>query len=80
MNDNVFKMSKDEKYTCKVCKNTVVHCQIFKFVEFLMPSSSWLLKLPFDTSGRFRGRDEGTLGAVLFSFFFGRHVLYLPVH
>ena len=34
-----------------------------------MPSSSWLLKLPFDTSGRFRGRDEGTLGAVLFSFF-----------
>ena len=45
-NDNVFKMSKDEKYTCKACKNTVFHCQICKFVGFLLPSSSWLLKLP----------------------------------
>ena len=45
-NENVFKMSKDEKCTCKVCKNTVFHCQICKFVGFLLPSSSWLLKLP----------------------------------
>ena len=26
--------------------NTVFHCQICKFVGFLLPSSSWLLKLP----------------------------------
>ena len=45
-NENVFKMSKDEKCTCKACKackNTVFHCQICKFVGFLLPSSSWLL-------------------------------------
>ena len=46
-NENVFKMSKDQKCTCKACKNTVFHCQIFKFVGFLLLSSSWLLKLPF---------------------------------
>ena len=45
-NEDVFKMSKDEKYTCKACKNTVFHCQICKFVGFLSPSSSWLVKLP----------------------------------
>ena len=45
-NENVFKLSKDEKCTCKACKNTVFHCQICKFVGFLLPSSSWLLKLP----------------------------------
>ena len=39
-------MSKDEKCTCKACKNPVFHCQICKFVGFLLPSSSWLLKLP----------------------------------
>ena len=39
-------MSEDEKCTCKACKNTVFHCQICKFVGFLLPSSSWLLKLP----------------------------------
>ena len=44
-NENVFKMSKDEKYTCKACKNNVFHCQICKFVGSLLPSSSWLLKL-----------------------------------
>ena len=44
-NENVFKMSKDQKCTCKACKNTVFHCQICKFVGFLLPSSSWLLKL-----------------------------------
>ena len=45
-NENVFKMSKDGKCTCKACKNTVFHCQICKFVGFLLSSSSWLLKLP----------------------------------
>ena len=48
-NENVFKMSKDEKCTCKACKDTVFHCQICKFVGFLLPSSSWLLKLPIFT-------------------------------
>ena len=48
-NENVFKMSKDEKCTCEACKNTVFHCQICKFVGFLLPSSSWLLKLPIVT-------------------------------
>ena len=47
-NENVFKVSKEEKCTCKACKNTVFHCQICKFVGFLLPSSSWLLKLPND--------------------------------
>ena len=45
-NENVYKMSKDEICTCKACKNTVFHCQICKFVGFLLPSSSWMLKLP----------------------------------
>ena len=45
-NENVFKMSKDEKCTCKACKTTVFHCQRCKFVGFLLTSSSWLLKLP----------------------------------
>ena len=39
-------MSIDEICTCKACKNTVFHCPICKFVGFLLPSSSWLLKLP----------------------------------
>ena len=30
----------------KRAKNTIFHCQICKFVGFLLPSSSWLLKLP----------------------------------
>ena len=45
-NENVYKMSKNEKCTCKACKNTVFYCQLCKFVRFLLPSSSWLLKLP----------------------------------
>ena len=49
-NANVFKMSKDEKCTCKACKNTVFHSQICKFVGFLLPSWSWLLKLPNNLS------------------------------
>ena len=47
-------MSKDEICTCKACKNPVFHCQICKFVRFLLPSSSWLLKLP----NAFRGGDH----------------------
>ena len=46
MNEKFFKMTKDEKCTCKASKNTVFHCQICKFDGFLLPSSSWLLKLP----------------------------------
>ena len=53
-NENVFKMSKDKKCTCKACKNPVFHCQICKFGGFLMPSSSWLLKLPIICSRRWR--------------------------
>ena len=34
----------------KACKNAVFHCQICKFVGFLLPSSSWLLKLPIISS------------------------------
>ena len=45
-NENVYKMSKNEKCTCKAYKNTVFHFQICKFLGFLLPSSSWLLKLP----------------------------------
>ena len=30
----------------KRAKNTIFHYQICKFVGFLLPSSSWLLKLP----------------------------------
>ena len=36
---------RSENCTCKACKNNVFHCQICKFVGFLLPSSSWLLKL-----------------------------------
>ena len=42
-NENVYKVSKNEKCTCKACKNTVFHCQLCKFVGLLMPSSSCLL-------------------------------------
>ena len=45
-NENVFKMSKDEKCTCKAFKTIGFHCQTCKFVGFLLSSSSWLLKLP----------------------------------
>ena len=39
-------MSKNEKCTCKACKNTVFLSQLCKFIGFLLPLSSWLLKLP----------------------------------
>ena len=42
----LFFIVKYEKCTCEACKNTVFHCKICKFVGFLLPSSSWLLKLP----------------------------------
>ena len=46
-NENVCEMSKNEKYTYKACKTVVhFHCEICTFVTFLLPSSSWLLKLP----------------------------------
>ena len=32
-NENVFKMSKDERCTCKACKNTVFYCQICPRVQ-----------------------------------------------
>ena len=37
---------KSETCTCKACKPIVFHCQICKFVTCMLPSSSWLLKLP----------------------------------
>ena len=40
-NENVYKMSKDEICTCKACGSTVFHCQICKFVGFLLPYG-WL--------------------------------------
>ena len=39
------KCQKNEKCTCKACKNIVFHCQLCKFVGFLLPKS-WLHKLP----------------------------------
>ena len=45
-NENICEISTNEKCTCKACKNTVFRCQMYKFVTFLLPSSSWLLKLP----------------------------------
>ena len=51
-NENVCEMSINENCTCKACKNTVFHCQICKFVGFLLPSSSWLLKLPIKRAAR----------------------------
>ena len=43
-NENVCEMSKNEKCTCKACKTIVFHCQICKFVTFLLASLSWCLK------------------------------------
>ena len=40
---------KNEDCTCKACKTIVFHNQICKFVTFLLPSSSWLRKLPIDS-------------------------------
>ena len=45
-NEKVCEMFKHEKCTCKACETIVFHCQICKFVQFLLTSSSWLLQLP----------------------------------
>ena len=37
------KCPKMKKCMCKVCKTSVFHCQICKFVMLLLPSSLWLL-------------------------------------
>ena len=55
---NVCQMSKDENCTCKACKTTVFHCQICKFVTFLLPSSSWLLKFPINKTRRPQERHK----------------------
>ena len=54
-NENFCKMSKNEKCTCKACRNTVFHCQICKFEGFLLPSSSWLLKPGLHDNFKFFG-------------------------
>ena len=41
---------KNENCTCKACKTIVFQNKICKFVTFLLPSSSWLRKLPKLTS------------------------------
>ena len=43
------KCQKMKNARVKRAKNTVFHCQICKFVTFLLLSSSWLLKLPSET-------------------------------
>ena len=60
-NENVFKMSKDEKCTCKACKTIVFYCRIWKFVGFLLLSLSWLLKLPIPRL--WKARTHNSLGA-----------------
>ena len=42
----LYEMFRNEKCTRKACKTIVLYCHICKFVTFLLPSSSWLLKLP----------------------------------
>jgi len=65
-NENFYKMSKSEKCTCEACKNTVFCCQICKFVGFLLPPSSWLLKLPNAASG---GLQQPCVGVFTFTGF-----------
>ena len=50
IHENVYLTPENEKCTCEACKIVVFHCQICKFVTFLLPSSSWLLKLPIISS------------------------------
>ena len=42
-NENVYKMSKNEKCTCEACKNIVFHCQIWKSVGFFVYNKYRLL-------------------------------------
>ena len=46
--EKVCEMFKLEKCTCKACETVAFHCQICKFVKFLLTSSSCLLQLPND--------------------------------
>ena len=56
-NENVCEMSKNENCTCKACKTIVFHRQMCKFMTFLLPSLSWLLKLPIrEFKARFKHR------------------------
>ena len=45
-NEKVCAMSTNKKCTRKACKTIVFHCQICKFLSFLLQSSSWLRKGP----------------------------------
>ena len=45
-NENVCEIYKNENCKFKACKTIIFHCQICTFVTVLLPSSSWLLKLP----------------------------------
>ena len=62
-NEDVFKMSKDEKCTCKACKNTVFHCQyanlwgfccrrgcqeLIVFLQIWKPQFLSVVQFPFD--------------------------------
>ena len=47
------KCQKMKNARAKRAKNAVFHCQICNFVRFLLPSSSWLLKLPSISFSRF---------------------------
>ena len=51
--ENVYEMKKNKECTCKACKTIVFRCQICKFVGLLLPSSSWLLKLPIGHFGKY---------------------------
>ena len=68
LDKNSYRMHKNEKCTCKVCKTTVFHCLICKFVMSLSPSLSCLLKLPKrkiwttdDDNDENEDDDDGTL-------------------
>ena len=55
-NENVYEKKKNKECTCKACKTIIFRRQIYKFVTFSLPSSSWLLKLP---NNRELNSDDG---------------------
>ena len=65
-NENFCEMFKNEKCTCKAC-NTIFHCKICKFMTFVLPSSSWLLKLPYNVK-LLQQREETTVNLKFFVF------------
>ena len=75
-NENVFKMSKDEKCMWKACKNTVFHCQICKFARFLLPPLSWLLKLPINDRALQSAISCSTLPFALAYYFISQGALW----